>query len=161
MAKSFDMAMLESKVNIMSDPLLWFLIGLTFLVGEFVLPGFIIAFFGLGAWVVWGTTAIGLTNSLESQLITFIISSLVFIFSLRKFMKKWFVGDSKNGEVSVDEEYIGHKVMVVKAIPGGAELGKIEIKGAEWNARSEKEIAEGVSVEITKRDGLTFVVKTL
>jgi len=145
----------------MNDTLIWFLIGLAFLVGEFALPGFIIAFFGLGAWVTWGTTAAGWTTTLEYQLITFLICSLALLFSLRKLCKSWFVGDSVNGDASVDDEFIGHQVSVVESIPGGAELGKVEIKGAKWNARSDQKIDVGKPAEIINRDGLTLTVKAL
>ena len=45
----------------LNHELLWFLLGLAFLLSEFVVPGFVIAFFGVGAWVTAILTGVGLT----------------------------------------------------------------------------------------------------
>ena len=42
--------------------LIWFLIGLALVLSEFMLPGIILVFFGLGAWAVCLTTWMGLTG---------------------------------------------------------------------------------------------------
>ena len=58
----------------MSAPLLWFLLGLAFLLIELMAPTLVLIFFGAGAWVTACVALLGL--SLNWQLVTFIFVSL-------------------------------------------------------------------------------------
>lgn len=135
--------------------LFWFLLGFVLLVAEFVLPGIIIMFFGIGAWVTALTTWLGLTESAASQNIVFAVSSVVLLFVLRNRFKKIFVGASTND--MIEDEYTGKEARTLTDID--AQQGKIEMKGAEWNARSAEPIAAQSLVIIERRDGLTFHVR--
>ena len=55
---------------IMSAPTLWFLLGFVFFAAELFLPGFIMVFFGVGAWAA--ALAAGLGADLALALIIFI-----------------------------------------------------------------------------------------
>ena len=75
------------------DPVIvWFVIGLVLALLEFALPGVILIFFGMGAWIAAITTYIGLTPGIGSQLIAFSIScsdgaELIVIPPLERFTK--------------------------------------------------------------------------
>lgn len=135
--------------------LFWFLLGLVLLVAEFVLPGIIIMFFGIGAWITALTTWLGLTQSMASQNIVFAVSSVVLLFVLRKRFTNIFVGTATND--TVEDEYTGKEALVLSEID--TQQGKIEVKGAEWNARSSTPIAARSWVIIERREGLTFHVR--
>ncbi len=139
--------------------MLWFIAGLAMILLEFVAPGVVIVFFGIGAWVVAMAMWIGLIDSVPAQCLTFAISSLLLLFVLRRYVTTWFVGGSSNGGESIEDEFIGKTVRVVHVISGGEDIGKVEFKGAEWSARCEQELLPGRYATVIKRDGLELIVK--
>lgn len=144
----------------MNDPkLVWFLIGAGLLLLEFAAPGLVILFFGVGALVTSLACWLGLADSLQTQLIIFSVASLAFLLSLRKYAKSWFVGDSENVTDEMNKEFIGQVVRVITAIPGGTGQGKVELKGADWNATSTEPHEVGEMVTVVERSGLNLVVK--
>ena len=143
------------------DPvLIWFLAGLALILSEFMLPGFILVFFGIGAWLTAIATWLGLTPGWTSQLLTFAISSVLLLIPLRRWFRARFfgyVGGDQDPEVNLDD-LAGHDVIVPSDIqPGG--VGQVEYKGAAWQARSESALAAGTAAVITRSDGITLVVR--
>jgi hypothetical protein len=59
--------------TLFNPTLLWFLLGLALILLEFVVPGVILVFFGIGAWAAAVTTYFGLTASFQSQLLVFAV----------------------------------------------------------------------------------------
>lgn len=144
----------------MNDPkLIWFLIGAALLLMEFVAPGLVILFFGVGAIITSIACWLGLADGLSTQLAIFSIASLACLFSLRKYVQTWFVGDSEHEPDEMSTEFINQVVTVTIAIPGGAGRGKVELKGANWNATSTSPHAVGDMVTVIERDGLNLVVE--
>lgn len=137
---------------------IWLLAGVALILLEFAAPGVVIVFFGVGAILTSLTTWLGLTPALDSQMLVFGVSSVVLLFSLRRFVTKWFVGKSSNPN-GPDDDFIGREARVITALPGLGESGKVEIKGANWNARSETPVPAGATVIIERREGLTFHVR--
>lgn len=138
---------------------LWFLAGLVLVLLEFAAPGVIIVFIGLGAWAASLTTWLGWTTTMASQMTVFAVASLVFLFGLRNLFKGWFMGLSKSGDArETDEEFLDKEVRVVSAITEGR-TGKVEFKGANWNARSTLALNPGDMAVIVSRDGLLLTVR--
>ncbi len=138
---------------------LWFLAGLVLVLLEFAAPGVIIVFIGLGAWAASLTTWLGWTTTMASQMSVFAVASLVFLFGLRNLFKGWFMGLSKDGDArATDEEFLDKEVRVVSAITEGC-TGKVEFKGANWNARSTTALNPGDMAVIVSRDGLLLTVR--
>ncbi len=143
----------------MNDPvLIWFLAGAVLMLLEIALPGLILIFFGIAAWVVSLASYLGLVSGLSAQCMLFSITTILSLVLLRKYVKEWFVGNSKSEEGELDTEFIGKVVRVTMSIPGGPERGKVELKGADWNAYSEHPHAEGEMVKVIERDGLRLTV---
>ena len=142
------------------NPLLvWFLIGLALVISEFLLPGVILVFFGVGAWVVTLTTWIGLTDGLASQLLVFAISSVVLLVLLRRWFRAKFFGHAAGEQDPLDnlDDMAGENVVVTQDVsPDG---GKVEYKGAAWSARSESEIPAGEHATVVAVEGITLVVR--
>lgn len=139
--------------------LTWFIVGLVLLILEFVLPGLIIFFFGVGAWLV-ALLCLLFNMSLNLQLTIFIISSVVLLIGLRKWVTRFFKG-FKNPQETADniDNQLGDRAVVTKKItPAG---GKVEYHGVSWNAEADEPIEEGEAVLVIKKDNLTLKVKKL
>ena len=138
---------------------IWFIAGLVLILLEFVVPGVILVFFGVAAWVVALGMWLGVIESLSVQCAVFWISSLLMIFLLRRFVTSWFVGRTLNNGANVDDEFVGKKVIVVQAIGGGDDIGKVELKGAQWSASCNIPLDIGSHATIIERDGINLTVK--
>ncbi|HBJ82346.1 MAG TPA: peptidase [Verrucomicrobiales bacterium] len=149
----------DSRRVMITEPFaLWFLAGLVLVLLEFAAPGVIIVFIGLGAWAASLTTWLGWTPTPAGQMTVFAVASLVFLFGLRNLFKGWFMGLSKTGDArETDEEFTGKEVRVVTAITEDR-AGKVEFKGASWNARSTVALNSGDMAVIVSRDGLLLTV---
>lgn len=147
----------------LSPSLIWFLVGVVFLILELFVPGFILIFFTAGCWIV--ALTVWLTDiSLSLQMLIFSVSSLALLFSLRKYSMRIFKGTSRN---DFDDRYVDSKIgkiaIVTKAITPKVP-GEVKVMGSFWRAVSNISIEEGQSVIITDQkseDGLTFKVKLL
>ena len=146
---------------VFSPQLIWFLIGVVFLIVEFFIPGFIFIFFTAGAWIA-GLSVWLFDYTLTTQIVVFIITSLVLLFLLRKYSMETFKGSKRE---SVDDHYadskIGQKAIVSKDILAD-KVGEIKVGGSFWMAVADNEIKAGESVIIEGQDtedGLTFRVK--
>lgn len=140
--------------------LIWFIIGLVLILSEFVLPGIVLLFFGVGAWVVCIICLVA-DISLNTQLVIFLVSSVLLLIFLRKWLKTMFVG--KTTESSSDrtrEEFVGKNAIVTKKIEPGIP-GRVEIRGTQWNAESDSTIEESQPVEIVDMDNITLIVKPI
>ncbi len=143
------------------DPvLIWFLAGLALILSEFILPGVILVFFGIGAWIVAVTVWLGATPGWTAQLLTFTISSVILLTMLRRWFRARFFGyveDDQDPENNLDT-LAGHEVLVTtEIIPG--ETGQVEYKGAAWSARSESALKKGDHAVIVENEGITLVVR--
>ena len=120
--------------------LIWFLIGVGFLVGEMMVPGFILIFFTAGCWIVSITVFFLEDLVLTTQVIIFMVSSLILLFTLRRYGLDTFKGKSK---VEVDNEFstVGQKALVTEAIPQDG-YGEIQLSGTFWRATADVAIAK-------------------
>jgi membrane protein implicated in regulation of membrane protease activity len=75
-----------------SAELLWFLVGLVLLISELALPGFVIVFFGVGAWITGLLVGVGLLSSFNAQILVFLISSVLTLALFRRKGKRLFEG---------------------------------------------------------------------
>lgn len=140
--------------------LIWFLIGVAFLVGEMMVPGFILVFFAAGSWIVALTVFFLADLALTTQVIIFMISSLILLFTLRGYGLNTFKGKSKEG---VDDEFsnVGQKALVSEAIPQDG-YGEIQLAGTFWRATADVAIAKDQPVVVEgpeANNGLVLKVK--
>ncbi len=153
---------LAPSTKIIFNPtLLWFFLGLILAFLEFLVPGVILIFFGVGAWIVAATTYLKLTNSFESQLLLFAISSILIIVLLRKWIKGKFYGhvsDVQDLDKDLDE-FTGKSVVVLKDVIPGKMEGVVEFKGSTWSAVSEEFIKNGEVGIITEIDGIKLKIR--
>jgi membrane protein implicated in regulation of membrane protease activity len=155
---------MDAIKDFLKPELIWFLIGLVLLIFEFIMPGLIIGFFGAGAWIVAIICLFStyVAESLNTQLIIFIIASVLALLLLRKWLKGMFIGHTKSQQDLTEDltEFIGERVVVKEKITPKAG-GKVELHGTNWVAEADQEIAEGTVVEIIGKDNLTLKVKVV
>lgn len=145
----------------LNPPLIWFVIGLVLIILEFANPGVVLIFFGIGAWIV-AFISLLLGISVNVQLAIFLISSVLLLVFLRKWLKTMFRGESDitQEKEEIMDQFFGKKALVTKTISPDIG-GKVEFQGTYWDAESYETIAEGETVEIIDRKNITLVVKPL
>lgn len=128
---------------------------------EFLIPGFIIFFFGIGAIITAILSWVGILNSLDLQIIVFIVASILTLVLFRNKGKKYFRGNVNKSlvENSITDDIIGEKAIVREEINPSKLTGKIEVHGTLWNANAGEIIMTGETVEITGYKDLTLMVK--
>jgi membrane protein implicated in regulation of membrane protease activity len=144
----------------LTPELIWFICGVVLALLEFAVPGVILIFFGLGAWITALTTYLEVTKSAASQLLVFAGSSVVLLLVLRRYIRSrfsGFVSERQAPDQNLDE-FTGKTVIVLEDI-APMKPGKVEFKGAPWQAESDESFKQGESALIEKADGLTLKIR--
>ncbi len=144
--------------SIFSRPeIIWFFIGLLLFLAELVLPGFVIFFFGLGAWITALVCLI--TNpGVNLQILIFAVSSAVLLLALRKMIQKRFFYRDEGRSEKVEDEFTGKEAIALSDIEPGKQ-GKVEFKGTTWNAESAVPLHKGQIVIIKEKLGFKLNVE--
>ena len=144
--------------NVFSRPeLFWFILGLGLFLLELAMPGFIIFFFGLGAWVTALVCLIGNPGT-NLQIIIFAVASILLLLALRRIFQKKFLNSKSSQSEDVEDEFTGKEALATIDF-GGMKHGKVEFKGTTWTAESESEIKEGQRVIIIEKDSFKLIVE--
>jgi len=148
-----------SLTEIFSQPeIIWFVIGLVLLLLEFILPGSIIIFFGVGAWIT-SLFCLIFDIGINLQIAIFIVTSIGSLIVLRSYlMKKLFKKEKE--KPTLEDEFIG-KVAEVETEIKPDKPGKVIFKGTNWSAESEFNIKKGHRVKIISKDSIMLKVKPL
>ncbi|RYF17843.1 MAG: NfeD family protein [Flavobacteriales bacterium] len=136
----------------------WFVIGFVFFLLEFVVPGFILFFFGVAAWVVALLTLV-VDVSLNVQLIIFLATAILTVALLRKWLSNK-IGMYREGPKTLEDEYVGKQALAETAM-GPGKNGKVEFRGTSWDASSEDYIEAGQNVLITETRSILLIVKLI
>ena len=143
--------------------LTWFLLGFALIVSELLLPGFVVIFFGVGAWITAACIWLGLADSFDTQLIIFLVSSVLSLVLFRKQGKEYFKGKVSGvvRDVSELDDVKGERGIVVEDVVPNSLSGRVEFRGTIWNADADATIRKGTPVEILGRSNLTLKVQPL
>ena len=103
---------MENFKEWLKPELIWFIAGLIMFLAEFTMPGLIIFFFGVGAWLV-ALICLFTDISINLQLTLFLIASILLLISLRKWLKNIFVGRTGQKQSSDEllQEFVGKKAV--------------------------------------------------
>ena len=150
---------MDAIKEFLKPEIIWFLIGLLLLIMEFILPGLIIAFFGVGACIV-AVVCLITDISVNAQLIIFIVASVLSLLCLRTWLKGMFLGHVKGRQDLTEDlkEFVGERAVVVETIAPKAG-GKVELHGTNWAAVADAGIPKGTAVEVIGKENLTLKVK--
>jgi membrane protein implicated in regulation of membrane protease activity len=139
---------------------IWMVLAVVLMVGEFILPGLVVMFVGLGALTVAGLLYYGVIHTILEQLITFFISSTVYCFSLR-FLVLYFVPtDSEKQDLEKGLSLSGEEVITDTPIKCGDE-GSVYYGQSHWKAINVGEVGldKGQKAVIVKQDNITLHIK--
>lgn len=141
---------------------IWLGIGTFLILSEFLLPGLVMVFIGMGSLTVALALYLGYIDSLLHQLITFFLSSIFYLLTIRFFVLRFVPTDSKKENVNEDEVVIGTIVEVVEDILIG-QRGRVIHSDSSWPAKSnsEENILKGEKVKIVGRENITWIVQKI
>jgi len=139
-------------------PFVWIIAGIVLILLEFVIPGLIVIFFGVGALVTGLAMFMGMPDSHGLPFIVFAVVSLGSLLLLRRQFASVFKGGSVGGG-GVDDDLIGKTAVVLSWESGSSGCGKIEFRGTSWNALGDESFKAGEHVRIVGREGLALKVE--
>ncbi len=136
----------------------WLIAGAILVLSEFIVPGFIIIFFGAGALVTGGLMLMfGLHPA--AQIIIFSVTSVILLLTVRRYMPNIFGGREKRGELPEEnKEFEGEPAKVTEDIPAGGR-GKVLFHGSVWEATSATPHAKGDDVTVLSRKNILLTVE--
>lgn len=141
---------------------LWLGSGIFLMAIEFLIPGLVMVFVGLGALTVALGMHLGHIDGVLQQFITFFISSIIYLLTLRFLVLRFVPTVTRKENIDEDEEVMGSIVEIVADINSG-EFGRVEHSGSSWQARAEGDqtILKGEQVKIIGRDNITWIVQKI
>ena len=149
------LTLLFSWVN---PSLAWFIFGFVLFLLELAAPGFIVFFFGIGAWLV-ALLLPFVELEHTAQLIIFIVSSMLFLMLFRYRLYD-VIAKTNSAGAQLQDMFVGKRASVVTPITP-LHPGRVVLNGVEWSAQSNAPIAEGAVVEVVARESLTLVVRAV
>ena len=139
-------------------PLIWAIAGLALILSEFIVPEFVIFFFGLGALLNSLLIALvpPLAGSIPWQIIIWLGFSTLSLFVFRRYFSRWFKGRKF---VEDDQaELVGEMAEVLEDITPEKQ-GRIRFGGTSWTAYSlDESFKKGEEVAIIRREGMKYLV---
>lgn len=136
---------------------IWFIIGLVLLLLELVMPGFVIFFFGIGAWIT-ALLCLFTNPSINVQVVVFALTSVAALLIFRKMIQNKFIYSKNDKSEAVEDEFTGKEAVAIADF-GPDKKGKVEFKGTSWKAESESDIKAGQTVIIIEKDNFKLIVE--
>lgn len=149
-------------MDFLSAGWIWMYVGAGLMLAEILTPGFVMFFFGLSAATV-GVLVLLLPDAFHLttmwQLALFSLFSLVYLVTLRRYVKNVFLGDNGKSRALTDE-FVGRMGEVTKALAPDVP-GRVVVGDAEWDATAAAPIAAGARVKVLSRRNLTLTVEAV
>ena len=141
---------------------IWLGSGIFLMAIEFLVPGLVLVFVGLGALTVALGMQLGYIDEIPQQFTTFFISSIIYLLTLRFLVLRFVPSVTRKANIDEDEEVMGSIVELVADINSG-EFGRVEHSGSSWQARAEGDqtILKGEQVKIIGRENITWIVQKI
>ncbi len=136
----------------------WIIAGLVLVIGEFVVSGLVVIFFGIAALIVGSLKFFGLLDDTTWELTLFAVLSLLSLIFVRRFLNDKLMGQERETEGNEDSAgLIGQRATVAEPFSNGT--GTVNYRGARWQAQSSQPLETGQMVRITQHDGLWLTVE--
>ena len=143
------------------EPWLWFVLGILLILSELILPAFAALWFGIAAIMVCILFWLFPMMSLTTQIVMWIVLSILCTLLWFKFIKPLSIDKTKAGLSR--EATIGQIGMVIQT---GMEHGQIKVRfpmpllgSDEWNCRTQDIVQVGDRVQVTDISGNNLVVQ--
>ena len=137
--------------------LVWFILGLILLLAELVLPGFVIFFFGVGAWIT-ALVCLFFNPGINLQVVIFAVTSVIVLLVFRKMIRNKFIYNKNDISGEIEDEFTGKEAVAVADFDA-EKKGKVEFKGTSWKAESNSRIHAGQTVIILEKDNFKLKVE--
>jgi membrane protein implicated in regulation of membrane protease activity len=137
---------------------LWIVLGLVLLAVEMLTPGgFFSFFFGIAALIVGASTGLGIAGPPWMQWLLF---SAISVAALAVFRRPLMRSLQMDGTAKPVDSLVGNPGVVLEDVPAGG-VGKVEVRGAAWNARSAaaEPLVRGRRCTVERVEGLTLWVR--
>ena len=139
---------------------IWFGAGVIFLLAEFVLPGLVVLFLGLGAMLVALGRWLHLLEGVISSFTAWFIISLVLVIFLRQLLARFVPAETSYQSPEENLNAQGTVVEVLDAVDDQHSDGRIRFQGSSWPATClEGRIASGNKARLLYRDNVVWVVE--
>ncbi len=140
----------------------WLVFGVTLLFAELVLPGLVAIFVGFGALTVAALMHFNLIEGLLPQLVTWFISSTIYIFSLRLLVIRYYPSDRVKQDINEDHVMLAKKAEVIEKVTK-QKSGRIKVGELTWIAilDGNEDLEVGEEVEIVGRDNISWKVRKI
>lgn len=141
----------------MTPVYIWLIVALLLFIVELMTSGFAVICLSIGA--AGGAIAALITDSIEIQLLTFAVVSLLAIAAVRPVLKRTFMRGEKIRTNA--DAMIGRRGVACAAIDD--DEGRVMIDGVDWKARSEsgERIEKGTKVVVVKMESIILIVKPI
>jgi len=136
---------------------IWFIIGLVLLLLELVMPGFVIFFFGIGAWIT-ALVCLFANPGINIQVVIFAVTSVAALLVFRKMIQNKFIYSKNDKSEGVEDEFTGKEAVAVADFDKDKK-GKVEFKGTSWKAESGSDVKAGQTVVIVEKDSFKLIVE--
>ena len=147
------------KGIVMNLSLLWLIVGIILILSEFIIPGFIICFFGAAAIITgilyWFIPSL----ALAWQILLFAVLGVVLLVACRRYMPGVFKGRENGSAGDIDDDNVSGNICVCTADIAPGVPGKVEFRGTLWNAVSSDAISAGSRCIIKSRNNITLEVE--
>ena len=148
-------------MDFLSAKWIWLYVGAFLMFAEILAPGFVVFFFGLAAATIGLLLFVlpsGFELSLSWQMALFSFFSILYLVTLRRYMKSVFSGDTD--ESSTFDSDVGRVAKVTETIRPEAP-GRVILGDAEWSASAMERLEPGTEVKVVGRSNLTLKVERL
>lgn len=135
---------------------IWVLAGFGLLAIEMASTTMHVGFFGLGAFVEGLIVGLGFGGPLWTQILTFVVISVVALFFVRPFVMQ----KMRLNVTPVVDTLIGESAVAIGSIAPGV-IGKAEMRGSTWSAMNSgsSSLQAGQRARVERVDGLTIHIR--
>ncbi|MEL7273726.1 MAG: NfeD family protein [Pseudomonadota bacterium] len=139
----------------------WFLLGLLLLIGEIVLPGIFLLWFGLAALVVGGLTLLPFTDVAwwpwQAQMVAFGVLSLIFVLMSQRLFPNRQTNDAAAKMNAPLKRFHGREGVLAAAIESGT--GRVKLGDTVWRVKG-ADLPVGSRVKVVGDDGDSLLVES-
>ena len=138
---------------------MWAVVAVVCLILELMAGDFFIICFSIGAVFAAVVAACGL--GFYSQLVAFVVFTLISLFWVRPFAKRY-LRKGEDNRVSNAEALLGRQGRVVETVEADG-FGRVQIDGDIWKAvtKESADIPEGSNVRVIDRESTIITVETI
>lgn len=142
------------------NPLSWLIGGALLILLEFLVPGLVVIFLGLGAIATAGMIYGGYIRDLYFAIVFFVLSSIFLLMSLRRMLLKAYPSLSERVETDEDVLIAGKTAITMTPISPDHFQGRVKYAGTSWAAKSlAGHIAANTMVEIISQENINLIVR--